>query len=347
MNDHGEKTSIGEFGKYGLIHHLTKNFRPSLKSTLLGIGDDAAVIDSRNCQTLVSTDMFLEGIHFSLVYTPLKHLGYKAVVRAISDIYAMNGTPEQLLVSTGISSRFAVEDIELIYEGIGAACERYRIDLAGGDTTSSVTGLAISLTAIGRADKGSIIKRNGARPNDLICVTGDFGAAYMGLQLLERERRLFEKSTGIQPDLAGYEYVIGRQLKPDFPAGTLLELENSKIVPTSMIDVTEGLASDLIQICKQSQTGCRIYYSKIPVDYETSRVAEEFNIDPVTPALNGGEDYELLFTAPLEDIDKINSLHSVKVIGYITEQPEDYFIAGDDGSEVRLSAQGWTGKAAT
>ena len=335
------KTPIGEFGKYGLINRLTKGFKPTLKSTILGIGDDSAVIDNESKQTLASTDLFLEGIHFNLIYTPLKHLGYKAVIRAISDIYAMNGTPEQLLVSIGISSRFGVEDIEDIYEGISLACEKYKIDLAGGDTTSSVTGLTISVTAIGSADKKSIIKRDGARPNDLICVTGDLGAAFMGLQLLERERRFFEKNKDIQPDLAGYEYVVGRQLKPDFPAAMLLELKDNVVFPTSMIDITEGLASDLIQICKSSGTGCRIYYSKIPIDYETSRVAEEFNIDPITPALNGGEDYELLFTIPLEDIDKIKALNSVKIIGHMTNDPAGYFIAGDDGSEVELSAQGW------
>ena len=344
MNFQGEKTPVSEYGKYGLINHLTKNFKPTLKSTVVGIGDDSAVIDNGTKLTLVSTDLFLEGIHFNLVYTPLKHLGYKAVIRAISDIYAMNGTPEQLLVSIGMSSRFGVEDIELIYEGINAACEKYKIDLAGGDTTSSVTGLTISLTAIGCADKNSVIKRDGAQPNDLICVTGDFGAAFMGLQLLERERRLFEKTKDIQPDLSGYEYVIGKQLKPDFPIEVLSELKDKNIYPTSMIDVTEGLVSDLIQICKQSQTGCRIYYSKIPIDYETSKLAEEFNIDPITPALNGGEDYELLFTVPLEDFDKIKSLRSVKIIGHITAKQDGYFIAGDDGSEVELSAQGWKDK---
>ena len=341
MSSQDGKTPIGEFGKYGLINHLTKGFKPTLKSTVIGIGDDSAVIDNNQKYTLVSTDLFLEGIHFNLMYNPPKHLGYKAVVRAVSDIYAMNGTPEQLLVSLGISSRFGVEDIELIYEGISAACDKYKIDLAGGDTTSSVTGLTISLTAIGYAEKKSIIKRDGARPNDLICVTGDFGAAFMGLQLLERERRLFEKTKDIQPDLSGYEYVIGKQLKPDFPVEVFSELKNKNIIPTSMIDVTEGLASDLIQICKQSQTGCKIYYSKIPIDYETSKLAEEFNIDPITPALNGGEDYELLFTAPLEDFDKIKTLRSVKIIGHITTKESGYYIAGDDGSAVELSAQGW------
>ncbi len=337
------KTPISEYGKYGLINHITKKFRSVNKTTVTGIGDDAAVIDSGKNLTLLSTDLFLEGIHFNLIYTPMKHLGYKAVIRAISDIYAMNGTPTQVFVSLGISSRFSVEQIEELYEGINMACNKYKVDLAGGDTSSSVTGLTISVTATGYAEKGSIIKRDGARPNDLICVTGDFGAAFMGLQLLERERRLFEKEKVIQPDLSGYEYVIGRQLKPEFPSPVLSELKSLNIRPSSMIDVSEGLASDLIQICRQSDTGCRIFYSKIPVDYETSKLAEEFNIDPITPALNGGEDYELLFTLPLENIDKIENLKTVRVIGHMTSSGTGNYIVGDDGSEVEISAQGWKG----
>jgi len=335
------KTPISEYGKYGLINHITKDFKPVNKSTVTGIGDDAAVIDSGKNLTLLSTDLLLEGIHFNLIYTPMKHLGYKAVIRAISDIYAMNGTPAQVFISIGISSRFSVEQIEELYEGINMACNKYNVDLAGGDTTSSVTGLTISVAAAGYAEKGSIIKRNGAKPNELICVTGDFGAAFMGLQLLERERRLFEKEKGIQPDLSGYEYVIGRQLKPEFPSDVLKELKSEGIKPSSMIDVTEGLASDLLQICKLSGTGCRIFYSKIPIDYETSKLAEEFNIDPMTPALNGGEDYELLFTLPLENIEKIENLKTIKVIGHMTSDVADNFIVGDDGSEVTISAQGW------
>jgi thiamine-monophosphate kinase len=338
------KTSISEYGKYGLIRHITKDIKTENKSTVTGIGDDAAVIDSGKNLTLVSTDLFLEGIHFNLIYTPMKHLGYKAVIRAISDIYAMNGIPEQILVSLGVSSRFTVEQLEDLYEGLTLACKKYKVDLAGGDTTSSVTGFTIGVTAIGYADKKTVIRRDGAKPNDLICVTGDFGAAFMGLQLLERERRLFEKEKSIQPDLSGYEYVIGRQLKPEFPADVTSELKNEGIVPSSMIDVTEGLASDLIQICKKSGTGCRIYYSKIPIDYETSKAAEEFNIDAMTPALNGGEDYELLFTIPLENIDKIKTIQSVKVIGHMTAEGTGMHIVGDDGSEVEISAQGWKGK---
>ncbi len=335
------RTLISEFGKYGLINHITREFRKVNLSTIIGIGDDSAVIDSGGRLTLVSSDLFLEGIHFNLIYTPMRHLGYKAVIRAISDICAMNGTPAQVLVSLGISSRFSVEQVDELYEGISLACSKYKVDLAGGDTTSSVTGLTIGVTATGFAEKGEIVKRDGAKPNDLICVTGDLGAAFMGLQLLERERRLFEKNKEIQPDLSGYDYVIGRQLKPEFPSGLINDLKSEGIVPSAMIDVTEGLASDLLQICSKSNTGSRIFYSKIPVDYETSKLAEEFNIDPVTPALNGGEDYELLFTVPLENVQKLESLKDVKIIGHMTSAGTGNYIVGDDGSEVEISAQGW------
>jgi thiamine-monophosphate kinase len=335
------KTPIGDLGKFGLIFHISETARKKNKTTVAGIGDDSAVIDSGNNLTLVSTDLFLEGIHFNLIYTPLKHLGYKAVLRGISDIYAMNGTPGQILIALGISSRFTVEQIDELYEGINLACEKYNIDLAGGDTTSSLTGLTIGITAIGTVKKDSIIRRNGARPNDLICVTGDFGASFMGLQLLERERKLFEKEKVAQPDLEGFEYAVGRQLKPEFPVSVLEELENNQILPTSMIDVSDGLASDLIHVCKLSDTGCRIFANKIPIDYETSRLAEEFNIDPVIPALNGGEDYELLFTVPLEMFEKIKLIETVKVIGHMTPAGSGNFLVGEGGSEIELSAQGW------
>ncbi|MCE5347297.1 MAG: thiamine-phosphate kinase [Bacteroidales bacterium] len=334
-------TSISELGKFGLIDHLTKKVVPFNKTTVTGIGDDASVIDPGGSMTLVSTDLLLEGIHFNLVYTPLKHLGYKSVLRAISDIYAMNGNPGQVLISLGISSRFTVEQIDEIYEGIYLACEKYNVDLVGGDTTSSLTGLTIGVTAVGTVNKEDIIKRDGAHPNDLICVTGDYGASFMGLQLLERERKLFEKEKVTQPDLAGYEYIIGKQLKPEFPVSTLAELQKACIKPSSMIDVSDGLASDLMHICKLSDTGCRIFYSKIPIDYETSKLAEEFNIDPIVPALNGGEDYELLFTVPLDMLEKIESIESIKIIGHMTSSGTGYFLVGDDGSEVTLSAQGW------
>ena len=291
--------------------------------------------------TLVSTDLLLEGIHFNLIYSPLKHLGYKAVIRAISDIYAMNGDPEQLLVSLGISSRFSLEQVEEIYEGIYLACEKYNVDLAGGDTTSSLTGLTIGVTAVGKAGKDNIVKRSGAQPNDLICVTGDFGAAFMGLQLLERERKLFVKEKVSQPDLSGYEYIIGRQLKPEIPVATIKELRSEGIKPSSMIDVTDGLASDLLHICRLSGTGCRIFYSKVPIDYETSKLAEEFNIDPMTPALNGGEDYEILFTVPLDLHERIKLIKSVTVIGHMTAAGTSCSIVGDDGSEVDITSPGW------
>jgi thiamine-monophosphate kinase len=335
------KKSINEFGKFGLVNHLTRDIQLVNKSTIAGIGDDSAVIDSGKSLTLVSTDLLLEGIHFNLIYTPLKHLGYKAVVRAISDIYAMNGTPGQVMIALGVSSRFDLEQIEDLYEGISLACDKYQVDLAGGDITSSITGMTIGVTAIGIAEKNNLVKRSGARANDLICVTGDFGASFMGLQLLERERKLFVKEKVTQPDLAGFEYVIGRQLKPEIPVSTLTDLKNEGIRPTSMIDVTDGLASDLLHICRLSGTNCRIFYSKVPIDYETTRLAEEFNIDPMVPALNGGEDYELLFTIPLEMAEKIRKIQSVKVIGHMTSDGSGNYIAGDDGSEVEIIAQGW------
>ncbi len=335
------KRSINEFGKFGLVNHLTNNVRNINRSTITGIGDDSAVIDSGKNLTLVSTDLLLEGIHFNLIYTPLKHLGYKAVIRAISDIYAMNGTPGQIMIALGISSKFQVEQVEELYEGIALACEKYSVDLVGGDITSSITGMTIGVTAIGSAEKNSILKRNGAKPNDLICVTGDFGASFMGLQLLERERKLFIKEKVTQPDLSGYEYVIGKQLKPEIPASILIELRKEAIRPTAMIDVSDGLASDLIHVCRLSDTGCRIFYSKIPIDHETSRLAEEFNLDPIIAALNGGEDYELLFTVPLEQVEKINKVEAVKIIGHMTTSGSGHFIVGDDGSEVEITAQGW------
>jgi thiamine-monophosphate kinase len=335
------KRSIEEFGKFGLITHLTRNVKTINKSTINGIGDDSAVIDSGKNLTLVSTDLLLEGIHFNLIYTPLKHLGYKAVIRAISDICAMNGTPGQVMIALGISSKFNVEQVEDLYEGIKLACKKYKVDLAGGDITSSLTGMTIGVTAVGTVEKKNLVKRDGARANDLICVTGDFGASYMGLQLLERERKLFVKEKVTQPDLSGFEYVIGRQLKPEIPVSTLTELRKEEIRPTSMIDVTDGLASDLLHICRLSATGCRIFYSKVPIDYETTRLAEEFNIDPMIPALNGGEDYEMLFTIPLELVEKIKMIETVKVIGHMTPSGSGNYIVGDDGSEVEISAQGW------
>lgn len=340
-NTESKRTPINELGKFRLIEEIAKNSRHTNQSTVTGIGDDAAIIDNSGYMTLVSTDLMLEGIHFNLIYSPLKHLGYKAVIRAISDIYAMNGDPEQLLVSIGISSRFSVEQVVEIYDGIHLACEKYGIDLAGGDTTSSLTGLTIGVTAIGKALRDDIIMRNGAKVNDLICVTGDFGAAYMGLQLLERERKLFVRDKVSKPDLSGYEYIVGRQLKPEIPFKVINELRSTGIRPSSMIDVTDGLASDLLHICKLSGTGCRIFYSKVPIDYETSRLAEEFNVDPMTPALNGGEDYEFLFTVPLELLEKVKGLEDIKIIGHMISEGNSYTLVGDDGSEVGITSMGW------
>lgn len=333
--------SINDLGKFGLINHLTRNFTSRNKTTVKGIGDDSAVLDGESGLTLVSTDLLLEGIHFNLIYTPLKHLGYKSVIRAISDIYAMNGTPGQVMIGLGISTKFSVEQLEELYEGINLACDKYNVDLVGGDITSSITGMTISVTSVGVVSSSKLARRDGARANDLICVTGDFGASFMGLQLLERERKLFIKEKVTQPDLSGFEYVVGRQLKPEIPVSVLTELKNKGIVPTSMIDVTDGLASDLLHICRLSGTCCRIFYSKVPIDYETSRLSEEFNIDPMTPALSGGEDYELLFTVPLELAEKVQKIESVKIIGHMTVSGSGNYIVGDDGSEVELTAPGW------
>ena len=324
-------------GKYGLIDHISGKFELQNRSTVKGIGDDAAVIDSNGGYTLVSTDLLLEGIHFNLIYTPLRHLGYKAVIRAISDIYAMNGTPEQVLIGLGISSRFTVEQIDEIITGAGLACSKYGVDLAGGDTTSSLTGLTISVTSLGHVEKVKLIKRDGAKPNQLICVSGDLGAAYMGLQILEREKKLFEEDRNLQPDLTGYDYIIGRQLKPELPVKVLTEIKNAGINLTSMTDITEGLVSDLVHICKASGTGCRIFSKQIPIDYETTKVAEELNIDPLVPALNGGEDFEFLFTVPIDMYDKAKQISSVSVIGHITEKVSGNYIVGADGSEVELT----------
>jgi thiamine-monophosphate kinase len=342
MNDpENNRTPIGTFGKFGLISHITEKAVLQNESTVSGPGDDSAIIDSGGNLTLVSTDLLLEGIHFNLIYTPLKHLGYKAVIRAISDIYAMNGTPGQILVALGISSRFSVEQIDELYEGIYLACNKYKVDLAGGDITSSLTGLTIGVTATGKAEKGKVVKRNGAKPNNLICVTGNFGASFMGLQVLERERKLFDKDKAFKPDLAGYEYIIERQLKPEFPDDVIIRLRENGILPSSMIDVSDGLASDLLHICKLSGTGCRIYYNKIPVDAETCKAAEEFKIDPVIPALNGGEDYELLFTVALENAEKIRDIPDVTLIGHMTLPDQGYYMVSEEGTEIELKAQGW------
>ena len=309
--------------------------------TIYGVGDDAAVLAFNNQQTLVTTDLLMEGVHFDLVYTPLKHLGYKAAIVNFSDIYAMNGTPKQITISLAVSKRFCVEDLEAFYEGLQLACQLHGVDIVGGDTTSSVTGLAISITCIGVAEKDQIIYRNKAKETDLICVSGDLGAAYMGLQLLEREKAVFEGQQEVNPDFAGKEYLLERQLKPEARKDIIEALAQEGIRPTAMMDISDGLSSELMHICTQSKVGCRVYEERIPIDYQTAVMAEELNMNVTTCALNGSEDYELLFTVPLTDHDKVAAMKGVKVIGHITKPELGCGLVTRDGQEFELKAQGW------
>ena len=314
------------------------------KESKTGAGDDAAVLQfSNDEEVLLSTDLFMEGIHFDLTYFPLRHLGYKAVVANISDIYAMNGTPKQITVSLALSRKFCIEDVEELYAGIRLACQTYGVDIVGGDTTSSLTGLAISITAIGTAPKGTAVKRNGAKETDLICVTGNLGAAYMGLQLLEREK-IATAGKDIQPDFQGKEYILERQLKPEARREVIEKLREEGIKPTSMIDISDGLSSELMHICKQSGAGCRIYEERIPIDYQTAIMAEELNLNVVTCALNGGEDFELLFTVPIADHEKVAAMKEVRIIGHIVSESMGLALITRDGVEMELKAQGWTPK---
>ncbi|MBP6231503.1 MAG: thiamine-phosphate kinase [Paludibacteraceae bacterium] len=337
------RTNISEIGEFGLISRIENSIKLQHTSSIKGIGDDAAVIEQNDLNThiLVSTDLLLEGIHFNLMYFPLKHLGYKAAVVNFSDIYAMNGTPKQITVSIGISSRFSVEDIEELYDGIKLACDNYHVDIVGGDTSSSLTGLTISITCIGYAEKNNVVYRNTAKETDLICVSGNLGAAYMGLQLLEREKTVFDQGSASQPDFSGKEYILQRQLKPEAPQNIVALLAKESILPTSMIDISDGLSSELLHICTQSNVGCRLYEEKIPIDYQTAKMSEEFNMNLVTAALNGGEDYELLFTVPLSMHDKTATLEGVTIIGHITEKQSGCNLVTRDGQEFALTAQGW------
>lgn len=335
------RTEISTLGEFGLIDHLTQNITLTNKSTLKGVGDDAAVLDYTDKQVLVTTDLLLEGVHFDLTYVPLKHLGYKSAVVNFSDIYAMNGQPKQITVSLGISKRFSIEDLEELYSGIRLACDVYGVDLVGGDTSASLTGLSISITCIGEGEPGKVVYRNGAKETDLICVSGDLGAAYMGLQLLEREKKVFQGEKDFTPDFSGKEYLLERQLKPEARKDIIELLRNNGILPTAMMDISDGLSSELLHIAKQSHVGCRIYEERIPIDYQTAVMAEQFNMNLVTAALNGGEDYELLFTVPLTEHDKIDAMQGVKVIGYITKAELGNYLVGRDGGEVELKAQGW------
>lgn len=335
------RTEISTLGEFGLIKHLTENIKLQNPESKYGVGDDAAVLEFNNQQTLVTTDLLMEGVHFDLIYTPMKHLGYKAAIVNFSDIYAMNGTPKQITVSLAVSKRFCIEDLELFYEGLQLACQLHGVDIVGGDTTSSVTGLAISITCIGVADKEQVVYRNGAKETDLICVSGDLGAAYMGLQLLEREKAVFEGQKEVNPDFSGKEYLLERQLKPEARKDIVEALKKEGIRPTAMMDISDGLSSELMHICSQSNVGCRVYEERIPIDYQTAVMAEELNMNVTTCALNGGEDYELLFTVPLTEHDKVAAMKGIKVIGHITKPELGCGLITRDGQEFELKAQGW------
>ena len=336
-----QRTEISTIGEFGLIKRLTEHIQIQNAETKYGVGDDAAVLDFSNQQTLVTTDLLMEGVHFDLVYTPLKHLGYKSAIVNFSDIYAMNGTPKQITVSLAVSKRFCIEDLEQFYEGLQLACQLHGVDIVGGDTTSSVTGLAISITCLGVGNPESITYRHGAKETDLICVSGDLGAAYMGLQLLEREKAVFEGQKEINPDFSGKEYLLERQLKPEARKDIIEALAKEGIRPTAMMDISDGLSSELMHICTQSKVGCRIYEERIPIDYQTAVMAEELNMNVTTCALNGGEDYELLFTVPLTEHEKVAAMKGVKVIGHITKAELGCGLITRDGQEFELKAQGW------
>ena len=343
-----KRTEIATLGEFGLIRHLTETIQLKNTSTRKGVGDDAAVLDYNDKITLLTTDLLLEGVHFDLMYVPLKHLGYKAAVVNFSDVYAMNGHPKQITVSIGVSKRFCIEELDELYEGIRLACDIYGVDLVGGDTSVSMTGLTISITCIGEGDLDKLVYRNGAKENDLICVSGDLGAAYMGLQLLEREKSIFQGEKGnyqgdksFQPDFSGKEYLLERQLKPEARKDVIEMLDQAGIIPTAMIDVSDGLSSELLHISKESKVGCRIFEERIPIDYQTAVMAEQFNMNLITAAMNGGEDYELLFTVPLGAHDAVADLKGIKIIGHITKPEYGHILVGRDGGEIELKAQGW------
>ena len=335
------RTEVASIGEFMLIEHLTKNIEIQNASTIMGVGDDAAVIDHFGKQTVITNDLLIEGVHFDLVYTPLKHLGYKTVVVNVSDICAMNAVPTHIVLGLGFSNRFSVEALEAFYDGVYAACERYGVDLIGGDTTSSQKGFIISCTAIGEVTPEKFIKRSGAQKGDLLCVTGDLGAAYLGLVLLEREKKIYLESPGVQPDLEGEKYIVGRILKPEARRDVVEFLHKNDIMPTAMIDVSDGLSSEILHLCKESRVGCVLYEEKIPIAEETRMAAFKFNLDPTACALSGGEDYELLFTLKQDDYDKITASADVTVIGYITDAEGGAHIITKGGSKYPITAQGW------
>jgi len=339
--DKPKRTEISQMGEFGLIKHIQKSFKTVNASTKLGIGDDAAVIDAGDKYMLLSTDMLTEGVHFDLSYTPLQHLGYKAVAVNVSDIAAMNGIPKQITVSIGLSNRFSVEAVDALYEGIRFACENYKVDLIGGDTTSSQAGLVLSITAVGEIEKELLACRNTAKVNDIVCVSGDLGAAYMGLQVLEREKLTFQENPNMQPQIQGYDYIVKRLLRPEARMDIVHELRDLKVVPTSMIDISDGLASEIFHICEQSDLGMNIYEENLPIDELTYSTAAEFKIDPNTCALNGGEDYELLFTIAQDDFEKVKNHRDIHVIGYVQEASKGINLVTRAQQAVPIQAQGW------
>jgi thiamine-monophosphate kinase len=335
------RTEISSLGEFGLIEHLTRNVEIKNASTLVGVGDDAAVIDHFGRQTVITTDLLIEGVHFDLMYTPLQHLGYKAVVVNLSDVYAMNAIPTQLTLSIGISNRFSVEALDEFYEGVYAACDAYGVDLVGGDTSSSQKGFIISVTAIGEVAPDRFVRRSTARKGDLLCCSGDLGAAYLGLIFLEREKRIFQESPEVTPDLEGEKYVIGRLLKPEARKDIIEFFQQSQLLPTSMMDISDGLSSEILHICRESQLGCVLYEEKIPIAEETRKAAFKFELDPTACALSGGEDYELLFTIPQQDYDKLTPDQQISVIGYMTEPEKGSKIITKGGNTFDITAQGW------
>ncbi len=341
MSTEKKQTGISELGEFGLIDRLTKDIRLKNSSTVKGVGDDAAILDYGEKQIVVSTDLLTEGVHFNLMYVPLKHLGYKAVIVNLSDVCAMNAVPKQITVSVAVSGKFSVEAMEELYAGIQQACDKYGVDLIGGDTTSSLTGLTISITVLGEVEKGKAVMRNGAKPNDLLCVTGDLGGAYMGLQLLERENEVFKVNPNMQPQMVGYDYILQRQLRPEARVDIVSAFKKLGIKPTSMIDISDGLSSEIHHLCKNSNVGCNLHEEKIVLDFQTKKMAEELNINPLVAALNGGEDYELLFTVPLSDYDKIKNDPDFTIIGHMTEASEGINLITTGGSSIPLVAQGW------
>lgn len=339
--DNTSRTELAELGEFGLIKHLTEHIELNHESTVKGVGDDAAVIDNGNLQTVITTDMLVEGVHFDLTYVPLKHLGFKSVIVNLSDIYAMNAEPKQIVVSIAISSRFGLEAVEELYAGMLLACKKYNIDLVGGDTTSTLSGLVINITAIGAAKKEDLVYRNGAKETDLLCVTGDLGGAYMGLQILEREKVVYKENPKLQPDLEGKDYILERQLKPEARKDVIELLKSMDIKPTSMIDISDGLSSEILHLCTQSNVGVELYEEKIPIDPLTFDTAREFNLDPTLCALSGGEDYELLFTVDIKDYEKIKHSMEITVIGHMTNVSKGHLMVAKAGTIHELQAQGW------